>query len=142
MFSVYIFRAKGICLSPVLSRILWRLSARLGVNPRKVALDRRLDILVQPEEVRRVVLVLQGDQPVILLTVHCPDPVLFVYIKVVDIGSLAFIWSHRLPELTCPANVLVVLRWVGPRAHDDQAVGSAALTECRLIFADAAHGAT
>src|SRR2546423_14537888 len=76
---------------------------------------RRLDILVEAEQVRRVVLVLQGDQPFVLVgAIGRSDPILVPPIQVVDVGRLAFIWSHRLPEVSRPPDVLLGLRRVGP----------------------------
>src|SRR6266702_2026970 len=66
-----------------------------------------LDVLIEAEEVSRIVLVLQRDQPFIRCwTVGCFDPIFSLRAQVVDIDSLAFKWLHRLPEVPRPLDIL------------------------------------
>src|SRR5215217_8004516 len=103
-----------------------------------------LDVLVEAEQVRRIVLVLQRNQPFIFVgTVGCSDPIrLLSPIEVVDVNSVACKWLHRLPKVAHPLDVTFCFCGVEPSARNEQTVVSAPLTERRLVFVDAAPRAT
>src|SRR5262245_36259076 len=67
---------------------------------------RRPDVLVQPEQVRGVVFLLECEQPLILLrTVSGPDPLgplVYLASQIVDVDAAGRERLHRVPELTRP----------------------------------------
>src|SRR5437016_119605 len=75
---------------------------------------RRLDILVEAEQVRWVELVLQFDQPFVLCgAVGCLDAVFALTAQVVDIDGLGRERLHSFPEAARPADIRLSIRRVG-----------------------------
>src|SRR5918994_1266306 len=70
------------------------------------ALCRRPDVLVETEEVCRVVLVLQGYQPLVVCAVRLLDSVFSLFSQVVDVNTTLKERLHRLEERTRPPDIL------------------------------------
>jgi len=96
--------------------------------------SRWLDVLVEPEEVRGIVLVLQGHQPGILAwAVGCLDPVHVVLRFVVDIQTAGRKGLQRPPELPHPADDLCILCCIGPHPDNEEVVGRLSVIDRRLV---------
>ena len=61
---------------------------------------RRLDVLVESEQVRRIVCILQRHQPFVVATIGRPDPRGCPGVQVVDVHPTRCERLHRGPELT------------------------------------------
>ncbi len=69
-------------------------------------LDRRFDVVVHAEEVRRVVLVLQSDEAVVIRTIGFTGVRISFVLQVIDIDACDHERSHGVPEVARPFNVL------------------------------------
>src|SRR3984893_11760663 len=74
----------------------------------------RLDVLVEPELVRRIIFILQGNEPLVALTVGGPDPRGFFRVEVVDIHFSGREGLHCRPELPSPLYMISRLGWIAP----------------------------
>lgn len=96
--------------------------------------DSRLDVLIEAEQVRGIICVLQGHQPRIgRFAVRGLDPVDSLISLVVDIDLARGKGLHRLPEPSHPADVLVILPRVAPYPHDQHVIRRIAVGVCRLL---------
>src|SRR5277367_5307105 len=78
----------------------------------------RLDVLVEAEEVRRIVFILQGDEPPEVVAIGSPDPRAFLGVQVVDVHFTGRERLHRRPELPGPLDVTGGLRSITPLRND------------------------
>ena len=101
----------GPALVPYSCRILPIGAARAAT----ARLYGRLDVLVEPEQVRRIVFVLQRDKPLIAMAVSSPDPRGLFRVQVVDVHFAGRKGLHRIPELSGPPDVTCRLGRIGPR---------------------------
>ena len=76
------------------------------------------DVLIHPEQVRRVVLVLDSDEPLVVVTVSCLDPFLSLVHHEVHVGSASRVGMQRIPIILCPRDDAVIVGWVGVHADD------------------------
>src|SRR5205823_9456382 len=90
------------------------LSGRSSGTAAAARLQCRLDVLVEAEQVRRIVFVLQGDEPLVALAVGGPDPRGFFRVEVVDIHLSGREGLHCRPELPGPLDMISRLVWIGP----------------------------
>src|SRR3712207_2193393 len=72
----------------------------------RAALRPRPYVLIEAKLVGRIVLVLQGYQPLVVLAVRLPNPVFSFFSQVVDVDAAFEERFHRLEELTRPPDVL------------------------------------
>src|SRR5829696_2162708 len=86
------------------------------------ALCRRPYVLVETEEVRRIVLVLQGYQPLVVCAVCLLDPVFSLFSQVVDVDPCLEERLHRLEERTRPLDILFRVGRIGPLREDEEVV--------------------
>jgi hypothetical protein len=103
----------------------------------------RLDVLVEPEEVGRIVPVLERHETIVDRAVRRPDAVgaLLAWFQVVDVDAAGGVRLDRLPDIACPLDVLVGLGGVRPARDDQEVVVPVPVGERRLLGADAAVGA-
>src|SRR5438874_7177296 len=95
------------------------LSGRSSGTAAAARLRCRLDVLIEPEQVCRIIFILQGDEPLIALAVGGPDPRGFFRVEVVDIHLSGREGLHCRPELPSPLDMISRLVWIGPlRDHD------------------------
>src|SRR5215218_10821613 len=75
----------------------------------------RRNVLVEPEEVRRIVFPLQCDEPIILTTVRGPHPLdTFIAADVVHVHAFGHERPHRGEEFARPADMAICLVAVRP----------------------------
>src|SRR5215208_3784514 len=100
----------------------------------------RLHVLVQPEQVCRVIPALERDEPSVLLRrVGVAHAVLALALaQVVDVDA-AREWPRRLPEVARPGDVPAGVH-VRPAADDGEIKAGATMVEGRRLPVDAAHG--
>ena len=67
--------------------------------------DRGFDVLVQPKQVGRVVLVLERDEPSVVVAIGGPDPRRFLGVQVIDINFAGREGFHCRPELAGPLDL-------------------------------------
>src|SRR5215212_3693289 len=105
-------------------------------------LHRRWDVLVEAEEVGRVVLVLQRNQPIVVGVIGGPHPLLALHTEIIDIDRR---WRERLqrvPKFSRPGDVALGLCWVGPHRGDQEVVVQLSVREGARLRSDATHGPT
>src|SRR5262245_20588246 len=93
-----------------------RSEAAIIRSPRRRALYRQLDVLVEAEEVGRIILVLQGNQLRILRRtiggLHPLYSLVRLLPQIVDVHPIGRERLHRLPELATPTDARQGLRRV------------------------------
>src|SRR4029453_1077448 len=95
------------------------------------------DVLVQPEEVVRVVAALERLQLVVLRrAVRIADPLLALFHQEVDVHARV-VRPARGAERPRPLALLVEALWAGGRTRDVERVSCAAAVERGLVLADA-----
>src|SRR4028119_2209770 len=105
---------------------------------------RRLDVLVHAEEVGRVVLVLEGDQPLVVLAIGVSHHLLSLFEEAREVEVHAAVGEppHVGYALSDPGYVGLVLVWLFPVPFDAEQVGRAAVAEGGLLGPEPVHGAT
>src|SRR3984957_17409909 len=63
-------------------------------------------VLVQPKQVGRIIPVLEGDEPSIIVAIGGPDPCCFLSVQVIDIDFAGRERFHCRPELTSPLDLM------------------------------------
>src|SRR5664279_5380348 len=84
--------------------------------------DRWLDVLVEAEQVRRIIGVLEGNEPVIVGAVGLPYPLLALHAEHVDVDPTACKWLRRLRGFAGPLDMLIGLHRVGPLGGDYEVI--------------------
>src|SRR5690242_17631203 len=83
--------------------VLQRGGVAMGASPGGARRPRRLDILVQPEQIGWVILLLQADQARVFAgAVGRTHPVLAFVAHVIDVGTAGGKGLHPLPEVPGP----------------------------------------
>src|SRR5262245_3166096 len=96
--------------------------------------DLRSDVLVQPEEVRRVVLAFERPEPLVLgLTVGRPHSVLPLVPEKVHIDTARGKRTHRLPQLPGPRDARGRASRLGPDGVDVHRMGCPPVLEGRSL---------
>jgi hypothetical protein len=85
-----------------------------------VSLSLRLNILVQAEEVRWVVLVLQSRQAIVVRPISCPHTLISLLTEIVDIHRFLQVGLHGLEERLCPSDVLLTRGRIFPLRLDSE----------------------
>src|SRR5262245_15429575 len=94
----------------------------------------RSDILVQPEEVRGVVLAFERPEPLVLgLAVGRPHSVLPLLPEKVHVDTARGIRTHRLPQLPGPRDARGRASGLGPDGVDVHRVGRPPVLEGRSL---------
>ena len=100
-------------------------------------LDRRFEVLVQTEQIRRIVLVLQGDQACILgAAMNRSHPLLPFVAEEVHVDAPIRDRVHGLPEVARPLDVLVGFERIRPHRIDVERVTAMAVLEGGVVFAN------
>src|SRR5215831_19052519 len=104
-----------------------------GARGLLAVLSPRLDIRIQAEEVRRVIRVLQGHQPFVVVAIGQSDAVVtIVEAQFVDVDAHASEAMDRLPELASPVDVLVTFRGILPLRRNKELMRMRAVGESGL----------
>src|SRR3989441_712158 len=120
------------CLSGISSRSLRRLGIQIGSSMRSWR-DRRLDVLIDLEEIRWVVLVLYRNQSVVVLPVRGLDSVVFSGAHEIDVDSARHQRFYVFPEGSHPADVPLALRCVYPRTAYGKIPSRNSMWICQFI---------
>src|SRR5215211_4876305 len=80
------------------------------------------DVLVDTEEIRRVVCGLHGNEAVVVASVGRLDSLRALLAQIVDVDPPGGKRLHRLPALVRPLHVLCGLGVVGPDRHAEKTV--------------------
>src|SRR5262245_58731211 len=112
---------------------------------RRRASHPQLDVLVQAEEVGRIILVLQGDQLRILRRtiggLHPLCSLVRLLPQIVDVHPIGRERLHRLPELARPPDARRGLRRIRARPGADKVIANVAVVKRGLFLTHAAHRA-
>src|SRR5262245_63550114 len=104
-----------------------------------------LDVLVQAEEVGRIILVLQGDQLRILRRtiggLHPLYSLVRLLPQIVDVHPIGRERLHRLPELARPPDARRGLRRIRARPGADEVIANVAVVKRGLFLTHAAYRA-
>src|SRR5262245_49965747 len=124
-----------------------RVAGRAGRKWREffLSVHRGPNVLVMAEQVRGVVLVLQGDQPCIVLSEGGPDPVnplLSLSAQDIDVATPHEEGFHRLRRLAYPPHMSLRPPRVQPGGHEDQLVLRLTMAEGACVLGTTAGGAT
>src|SRR5215472_9019583 len=111
----------------------WR---RPSCSPRA----RGVDVLVEPEEVVRVIGRFDTGQAVVIDAVGVPNPVAALLTEVVDVHAVE-VRAHGIEELAGPSHVGWRVGGVVPLGQDQKVVEAAAMREGGRSRCDAAGGA-
>ena len=107
---------------------------------------RRLDVLVELEQIRWVVFILQGNQPLVFLgAIGGQDPLsalVGLLPQIVDVHAAGQAWLHGFPELTRPPHAALSLGRVGAHTEAQEAVLHVPVVERGGLTLDTAHRAT
>src|SRR5262245_54742787 len=96
------------------------LIARDCIKTEAAASSGGLDVLIDAEEVRRIVFLLDGRQALIIVAIACFDPCLAVVsIHEVDVGTTWIEFMDRIPIATPPTFQLPRPRRVGINGSND-----------------------
>jgi hypothetical protein len=85
-----------------------------------VSFSLRLNILVQAEEVRRIVLILQSRQPIVVRPISCPHTLISLLTEIVDIHRFLQMGLHGLEERLCPSDVFLTRGRIFPLRLDGE----------------------
>lgn len=103
--------------------------------------QRRLDVLIEAEKIRWVILVLHGDETLIRLRIiGRSHPLLSLVTEKVDIDPTSREGLHCGPEVACPSDVSGRFLCVGPHRVDVQEKWCIAVDVGRLIVVNSADG--
>src|SRR5688572_33494715 len=122
---------------PSCCSLIWCFDGDQPAIPVAVPHGRR-DVLIHPEQVRRVVLLLERSQPLIVGAISGPDPTLALVTEIVHIGALLQKWLHGAVAGASPRDVVVRRRRVTPCPQHEATVLCASMAEGGVPLADPA----
>jgi hypothetical protein len=115
--------------------------AQLETAEEQLELWRWLDVLVEPEEVGRVVGLLQGSQPLIgARRIGCTHAGFPLVAQEVHVDAPARERLHGRPELPCPGHARLRRRSVRTHRIDVAEEGGMPVPERSLILGNSSHG--
>src|SRR6516162_10552752 len=89
----------------------------------------RLDVLVEAEEVRWIILCFQCRESLVLLTISRADAFVGDFSEIIHVGGIGEEWLHRLHEFTGPENVGLRFLRIRPHGCDHQVEGPITMPE-------------
>src|SRR5688572_15967513 len=123
---------------PSCCSLIWCFDGDQPAIPVAVPHGRR-DVLIHPEQVRRVVFLLECSQPLVVGPISGPDPALALVTEIVHIGALLQKWLHGAVAGASPRDVVVRRRRVTPCSQHEATMLCASMAECGVPLADPAH---
>src|SRR5512133_2780655 len=91
------------------------------------------------EEVRWIVLGLDLDQAIIIGDVGCPRPLSSLLSYRIYVYRVVNVWTHGVVKFSCPCDIRVCFRRIGPLCQDVEVEAITAVWKCRLSHRDSAR---